>query len=108
MQTCGADRPNALGPGRHLVELASPQRPALGAREDERFGLRADKQGQVLSQNGDEGLRYADYAAAARDLDQAVHHGLTAFGYDRKTEASLLSHAVDLDHILPERYPANG
>src|SRR5262249_47711797 len=39
------------------------------------------------------------------DLDQAVHHGLTAFGYERKTEASLLSRAADLDHILTERYP---
>ena len=39
------------------------------------------------------------------DLDQAVYHGLAAFGYDRKTEASLLSHAVDLDRILTERYP---
>jgi tetratricopeptide (TPR) repeat protein len=39
------------------------------------------------------------------DLDQAVHHGLTAFSYNRKTEASLLSHAVDLDHILKEHYP---
>ena len=39
------------------------------------------------------------------DVDQAVYHGLAAFGYDRKTEASLLSHAVDLDRILTERYP---
>jgi tetratricopeptide (TPR) repeat protein len=39
------------------------------------------------------------------ELDQAVHHGLTAFGYERKTEASLLSRAADLDHILTERYP---
>ena len=39
------------------------------------------------------------------DLDEAVHHGLTAFGYDRKTEASLLSHAADLDHLLSDRYP---
>ena len=38
-------------------------------------------------------------------VDQAVYHGLAAFGYDRKTEASLLSHAVDLDRILTERYP---
>jgi hypothetical protein len=38
------------------------------------------------------------------DLDQAVHHGLTAFSYDRKTEASLLSHAADLDQLLTERY----
>jgi hypothetical protein len=39
------------------------------------------------------------------DLDEAVHHGLTAFSYERKTEASLLSHAADLDQLLSERYP---
>ena len=39
------------------------------------------------------------------DLDQAVDHGLTALGYERKTEASLLSHAVDLDQLLDDRYP---
>jgi hypothetical protein len=39
------------------------------------------------------------------DLDQAVHHGLTAFNYNRKTEASLLSHAADLDQLLNDRYP---
>jgi hypothetical protein len=39
------------------------------------------------------------------DLDEAVHHGLAAFGYDRKTEASLLAGAADLDHVLTERYP---
>ena len=40
------------------------------------------------------------------DLDQAVHHGLAAFGYERKTEASLLSRAADLDNILTKRYPS--
>jgi tetratricopeptide (TPR) repeat protein len=39
------------------------------------------------------------------DLDQAVDHGLTALGYERKTEASLLSHAADLDQLLGDRYP---
>jgi transcriptional regulator with XRE-family HTH domain len=39
------------------------------------------------------------------DLDQAVDHGLTALGYERKTEASLLSHAADLDRLLDDRYP---
>ena len=39
------------------------------------------------------------------DLDQAVDHGLTALGYERKTEASLLSHAADLDQLLDDRYP---
>jgi len=38
------------------------------------------------------------------DLDEAVHHGLTAFSYDRKTEASLLSHATGLDQLLSDRY----
>jgi len=38
------------------------------------------------------------------DLDQAVEHGLAAFSYDRKTEASLLSHAADLDQLLSHRY----
>jgi hypothetical protein len=39
------------------------------------------------------------------DLDEAADHGLTALGYERKTEASLLSHAADLDQLLDERYP---
>ena len=39
------------------------------------------------------------------DLDEAVHHGVTALSYDRKTEASLLSHAADLDQLLSDRYP---
>jgi hypothetical protein len=39
------------------------------------------------------------------DLDEAVHHGLAAFGYDRKTEASLLSRAADLDRLLSELHP---
>src|SRR6201989_498399 len=39
------------------------------------------------------------------DLDEAVHHGLTAFSFDRKTEASLLSHAADLDQLLTDCYP---
>jgi transcriptional regulator with XRE-family HTH domain len=39
------------------------------------------------------------------DLDQAVHHGHAALSYERKTEASLLSHAADLDQLLNDRYP---
>jgi hypothetical protein len=48
---------------------------------------------------------HAREVSAVADIDQAVYHGLTAFGYDRKTEASLLSRAADLDQILTERYP---
>jgi hypothetical protein len=36
-----------------------------------------------------------------------VDHGLRAFQFERKTEASLLSRAADLDHDLMRRYPAN-
>jgi tetratricopeptide (TPR) repeat protein len=38
------------------------------------------------------------------ELDEAVDHGLQAFQFERKTEASLLSRAADLDHDLQERY----
>jgi hypothetical protein len=51
MQAFGADRPDDLGPGRHLVEVAAPQRSAFGPGEDERFGLGTDEQGQVLAQS---------------------------------------------------------
>ena len=34
-----------------------------------------------------------------------MDHGLQAFQFERKTEASLLSRAADLDHDLLERYP---
>ena len=40
------------------------------------------------------------------NLDEAVHHGISAFQFDRKTEASLLSRAADLDHMLEQRYPS--
>lgn len=43
--------------------------------------------------------------ARGGDLDQAVNEGIAAFGYERKTEASLLSHAADLDQLLSDRYP---
>jgi tetratricopeptide (TPR) repeat protein len=39
------------------------------------------------------------------NLDEAVCHGMTALGFERKTEASLLSRAADLDQVLCERYP---
>ena len=42
--------------------------------------------------------------ACHSELDEAVDHGLQAFQFERKTEASLLSRAADLDHDLQERY----
>jgi tetratricopeptide (TPR) repeat protein len=40
------------------------------------------------------------------ELDEAVDHGLQAFQFERKTEASLLSRAADLDRDLGQRYPS--
>jgi hypothetical protein len=54
VQAFGTYCPDFLGPSRHLVEVAAPQRPALEAGEDERFGLRAGKQRQVLVHGGDD------------------------------------------------------
>ena len=39
-----AYRMHGVRPGRHLVEVAAPQRSTLDPREDERLGLRADEQ----------------------------------------------------------------
>jgi hypothetical protein len=38
-------------------------------------------------------------------LDEAVHPGIAAFGYDRTTEASLLSQPAGLGQVLSVRYP---
>jgi tetratricopeptide (TPR) repeat protein len=40
------------------------------------------------------------------ELDEAVDHGLQAFQFERKTEASLLSRAAHLDRDLGQRYPS--
>ena len=43
--------------------------------------------------------------AATATWTKPSHHGVIAFSYDRKTEASLLFHAADLDQLLGDRYP---
>jgi hypothetical protein len=45
VQAFGADRPDGVRPGRHLVEVDAPQRAALGTGKDDRFGLCADEKG---------------------------------------------------------------
>src|ERR1700729_2223730 len=45
------------------------------------------------------------FRARHGDLEEAGDHRLTAISFDRKTEASLLSHAADLDQLLSDRYP---
>lgn len=43
--------------------------------------------------------------ARRRNLAEAVHHGITAFNFRRKTQPSLLDRAGDLDQLLAQEYP---
>jgi hypothetical protein len=75
------------------------------AREIIAYHTRPDGTSNAPMRSANSHIDLGIISARHGDLDQAVHHGLAAFGYDRKTEASLLSRAADLDHILHERYP---
>jgi hypothetical protein len=75
------------------------------AREIIAYHTRPDGTSNAPMRSANSHMDLAVIRARHSDLDEAVHHGLAAFGYDRKTEASLLSRAADLDHILTERYP---
>ncbi len=75
------------------------------AREIITYHTQPDGSSNAPMRSANSHIDLAIIRARHGDLDQAVHHGLVAFGYDRKTEASLLSRAADLDHILTERYP---
>jgi tetratricopeptide (TPR) repeat protein len=80
--------------------------PAEGhAREVIAYHTQPDGSTNAPMRSANAHIDLAVIGAKHGDLDQAVHHGLAALGYDRKTEASLLSYAVDLDRILTERYP---
>jgi hypothetical protein len=50
VQTLGADGPCCVRPARELVEVATPQWAALGARKDQRYRIRASEQGQMSLQ----------------------------------------------------------
>jgi hypothetical protein len=75
------------------------------AREVVAYHTRPDGSSDAPMRSANSHIDLAIIRARHGDLDQAVHHGLTAFGYDRKTEASLLSRAADLNRILTERHP---
>jgi tetratricopeptide (TPR) repeat protein len=75
------------------------------AREVVAYHTRPDGSSDAPMRSANSHIDLAIIRARHGDLDQAVHHGLTAFGYERKTEASLLSRAADLNRILTERYP---
>ena len=63
-------------------------------RQDMRVGVHRDTDLRVPQHLHNDPIR-----------NETVEHGLTAFSFDRKTEASLLSHAADLDQLLSDRYP---
>jgi hypothetical protein len=46
--------------------------------------------------------------AAPVVIDGPVKHGIIPISIDRKPEASLLSHAAELDQLLGDRYPMSG
>jgi hypothetical protein len=75
------------------------------AREIIAYHTRPDGSSNAPMRSANSHMDLAVIRARHGDLDEAVHHGLAAFGYDRKTETSLLTRAADLDHILSERYP---
>ena len=63
MQPRHADRRDSARPRGHLVEVATPQRTTLDAREDERAGLVLDEGGEMSAQGRDDRIRNADDAA---------------------------------------------
>ncbi|HKR83334.1 MAG TPA: hypothetical protein VJS37_04115, partial [Terriglobales bacterium] len=71
-----------------------------GKRISGQYPARPDGSSNAPMRSANSHMDLAVIRARHGDLDEAVHHGLAAFGYDRKTEASLLSRAADLDHIL--------
>jgi hypothetical protein len=80
-QTCLGER----GQPHTAAEVAAPQtRPA-----------RADEDQAVVTGLG----------VPVQVVAEAVDHGLQAYQFERKTEASLLSRAADLHHDLLECYP---
>jgi hypothetical protein len=75
------------------------------AREIIAYHTRPDGSSNAPMRSANSHMDLAVIRARHGDLDEAVHRGFAAFGYDRKTEASLLSRAADLNRILSERYP---
>jgi hypothetical protein len=94
VQAFGADRPDGPGPSRHLVEVAAPQRPAFEAGEDERVGLRAGKQRQVLTDGGDPVVS----SKVALDFEDAESSRRTSDG--AKQPIRVLGGRYELEDIL--------
>jgi len=75
------------------------------AREIIAYHQRPDGTSNAPMRTANSHMDLAVICARRGDLDEAIDHGLSAFSFERKTEASLLSRAADLDRILGERYP---
>lgn len=75
------------------------------AREVIVYHARPDGTSVAPMRSANSNMDLAVIHARRGDLDQAVHHGMSAFNFERKTEASLLSRAAELDRLLTERYP---
>ncbi len=57
-----------MRPGRHLVEVAPPQRAALGARENQRARVVSGEGSQVLAEGGDDHVGMPTTRRPALDL----------------------------------------
>jgi hypothetical protein len=77
-------------------------------REIIAYHTRPDGSSNAPMRSANSHMDLAVIRARHGDLDEAVHQGLAAFGYNRKTEASLLSRAADVDGLLSGRYPSEG
>jgi hypothetical protein len=75
------------------------------AREIIAYHTRPDGPSNAPMRSTNSHMDLAVIRARHSDLDEAVRRGLAAFGYVRKTEASLLARAADLGHVLSEPYP---
>lgn len=75
------------------------------AREIIAYHTRPDGTSDAPMRTANSHIDLAVIHARRRELDEAVHHGVTALSFDRKTESSLLARAADLDRLLGERYP---
>jgi hypothetical protein len=73
------------------------------AREIIAYRTRPDGSSNAPMRSANSHMDLAVIRVPYGDLEEVVHHGLAAFGYDRKTETSLPSRAADLDRILSER-----
>jgi hypothetical protein len=64
VQALSADGSHCVRPTRELVEVATPERAALGTRKDQRSWFRPSEQGQMLLQHRPDHSWEAEHSSA--------------------------------------------